>query len=135
MSKKYEILLVEDNPGDVRIIIEAFKENKIIANIHNVSDGVEALKFLKDNSKLSSKLDLILLDLNLPGMNGFEIIPIIKSENRLKQIPLIVFSSTEYKEDIEKCYKLGADSFISKPIDLDSHIKTIKFIHKKWLKK
>jgi len=134
MNIFFEILLIEDNLGDTRIAIEAFKESKSPVNINYVSDGIEALNFLKKRDKYENKPtpDLILLDLNLPKISGFEILSQIKSINNLKQIPVIIFTSSHSDEDIEKCYRLGANSFIAKPIDLDLFIDTIKVIGNYW---
>jgi CheY-like chemotaxis protein len=134
MDKYFEILLIEDNLGDVRIAIEAFKESKIPVNVNHVTDGIKAFDFLKKASEYKNKPtpDLILLDLNLPKISGFEILSKLKSNDDLKQIPIVIFTTSHTQEDIEKCYKLGANSFISKPIDLDSFIDTIRVIGNYW---
>lgn len=136
MPKVFQILIVEDNAGDARIAQEAFKQSDLKINLSFARDGVEAVNFLKRKNDFSNavKPDLILLDLNLPKKDGKEVLWEIKSDSDLKQIPIVVLSTSESESDINECYSLGANSFITKPIELDSFFKTIKLIEEYWLK-
>jgi two-component system, chemotaxis family, response regulator Rcp1 len=129
------ILLIEDNPGDIRLIQESLKENKFFAKLVVISDGEEAMKYLKKEDEFSNKEspDLILLDLNLPKKDGREILIEIKNDDNLKSIPVIVLTSSSEEEDISSSYKNYANCFISKPIDLENFIKVIKSIENFWL--
>lgn len=128
------ILLVEDNPGDIRLTQEALKESEIKSNLHVVKDGVEALEFLRRKGKYSgiSVPDLILLDLNLPKKDGREVLAEIKHEDTLKMIPVVILTTSDAEQDILKSYKLHANCFITKPVDLDQFIYVIKQIQIFW---
>lgn len=128
------ILLVEDNPGDIRLTQEALKESEIKSNLHVVKDGVEALEFLRRKGKYSgiSIPDLILLDLNLPKKDGREVLAEIKHEEALKMIPVVILTTSDAEQDILKSYKLHANCFITKPVDLDQFIYVIKQIQIFW---
>jgi len=130
-----DILLVEDNPGDVRLIQELFKVNILYNKLHIVEDGVEAMDFLYRRNKYSTapRPDLILLDLNLPRMDGKEILAKIKNDESLMLIPVIVLTTSEAEEDIIKSYKLHANCYITKPIKIDSFMKIITTIKEFWL--
>lgn len=130
-----EILLVEDNPGDVRLTVETFKEQKIYNNIHVVSDGAEALDFLYKRGKHSNAMrpDLILLDLNLPKIDGREVLKEIKNNDHLKSIPVVILTVSKSEEDILKSYNLHANCYISKPIDLAQFERVVKTIQEFWL--
>jgi chemotaxis family two-component system response regulator Rcp1 len=133
-AKVAEILLVEDNPGDVRLTLEASKENKMYNNISVVNDGVEALAFLRrkgDYSKVP-RPDIILLDLNLPKKDGREVLEDIKVDDNLKSIPIIVLTTSQSEEDILRAYGLNANSYITKPVDLDQFIRVVKSIEDYW---
>jgi len=129
-----EILLVEDNPGDVRLTIEAFKEGKIRHHMSVVSDGVEALAFLRREGPYanSPRPQLILLDLNLPKKNGRNILAEIKVEEGLKEIPVVVLTTSNAEKDILKTYDLHTNCYITKPVDLEQFIMIIKFIEDFW---
>jgi CheY-like chemotaxis protein len=131
----FEILLIEDNPGDVLLTKEAFKECGEDYNIISVKDGVEAIKYLnnEDCYKDSVLPDLILLDLNLPRKDGREVLEEIKNDDLLKNIPVIVLSTSKNESDILKCYELKVNCYISKPVELESFIEIIKSIEKYWL--
>ncbi|MGE5456998.1 MAG: response regulator [Methanococcaceae archaeon] len=131
-----EILLVEDNPGDVRLTQEAFLEGKVWNNIHVAKDGVEAISFLKkrDNFAKAPRPDIILLDLNLPKKNGREVLAEIKSDNTLKSIPVIILTTSQAEKDITESYELNANCFITKPVDLDDFFRVIKTLQEFWLK-
>lgn len=136
MERAFQILLVEDNFGDIKIAQEAFKQSDSTINLSYVQDGVEAINYLKKNNEFTKATtpDLILLDLNLPKKDGREVLSEVKSDKSLKQIPIIVLTTSESEIDINECYLLGANSFITKPIDLDSFLKAIKLIEEYWLK-
>ncbi len=120
-----EILLVDDNPGDIRLTQEAFKESKIINNLNVVEDGAEAIDFLKKIGKYENVVtpDLILLDLNLPKKNGREVLAEIKEDKILRQIPVVILTISTAEEDILKSYKLHANCYITKPVDMNQFIK------------
>ena len=135
MSKPFKILLIEDNPADIRMAEEAFKECSSKISLSYVLNGFEAIDFLTKSGQYENEADpdLIILDLNLPKINGFEVLARVKQEEGLKQIPILIFTTSESEEDIKKCYELGANSFISKPITLDTYVQTIKLIERYWL--
>lgn len=130
-----EILLVEDNPGDVRLTLEALKEGKVNNKIHVVKDGVEALAFVNQEGAYRdvSLPELILLDLNLPRKDGRQVLAEIKANPRLKHIPVIVLTTSEAKQDIRNAYQLHANCYITKPIDLDQFLNIIRGIEDFWL--
>ncbi len=129
-----EILLVEDNPGDVRLTIEGLKEGKVRNNLSVVEDGVEALAFLRKEGKYSDAVrpDLILLDLNLPKKDGREVLSEIKSDNDLCRIPVVVLTTSKAEQDILKAYSLHANCYITKPVDLDQFIAVVESIEDFW---
>jgi two-component system, chemotaxis family, response regulator Rcp1 len=133
--KIIEILLVEDNPGDARLAKEALKDAKVNNKLHWVEDGVEAMKFLRNEGKysLEPRPDVILLDLNLPKKNGQEVLTEIKMDEKLKRIPVVVLTVSKADEDILKSYDLHANCYITKPIDFDQFIKVVKSIENFWL--
>jgi Response regulators consisting of a CheY-like receiver domain and a winged-helix DNA-binding domain len=130
-----EILLVEDNPADVRLTTEALKEEKIYNNLHVATDGVEAIAFLRREGKYVNAVrpDLILLDLNLPKKDGREVLKEIKSDDSLKIIPVVVLTVSRSEEDILRSYNLNANCYITKPVDLDQFMKVIRTIQEFWL--
>lgn len=130
-----EILLVEDNPGDVRLTKEVFKEGKVCNHLHTVKDGVEALAFLRREGIYENTVrpDLILLDLNLPKKDGREVLEEIKNDDNLKRIPVIVLTTSAAEQDILQTYNGHANCFITKPVDLDQFIKVVKSIENFWL--
>jgi chemotaxis family two-component system response regulator Rcp1 len=134
-AKPIEILLVEDNPGDVRLTIEALKEAKVRNNLHVAIDGVEALAFLKREGKYADMPhpDLILLDLNLPRKDGREVLHEIKDDTDLKRIPVVVLTTSKAEEDIVRTYDLHANCYITKPVDLDQFMTVVKSIEDFWL--
>jgi two-component system, chemotaxis family, response regulator Rcp1 len=131
-----EILLVEDNPGDVRLTIEALKEGKVANEINVAVDGIEALAFLRREGKYENapKPDLILLDLNLPKKNGREVLAEIKMNSHLKCIPVVILTSSQAEKDIVATYNLHANCYITKPVDFDQFIKVVKSIENFWFK-
>lgn len=133
--KPIDILLVEDNPGDVRLTQEVLKEAKVKNEIHVVYDGVEALEFLRREGryKNASKPDLILLDLNLPRKTGHEVLAEIKTDDDLRRIPVVMLTVSKDEEDIIKSYNLYANCFITKPVDLNQFLNVVKAIEDFWL--
>lgn len=129
-----EILLVEDNPGDVRLTIEGLKEGKVKNNLHVVGDGVEALAFLRKEGKYGDAVcpDLILLDWNLPKKNGREVLEEIKEDEVLRHIPVVVLTTSKAEQDILKAYSLHANCYITKPVDLDQFIAVVESIEDFW---
>ena len=132
--KPIEILQVEDNPGDVRLTKELFKETKVSNNLHVVSDGAQAMAFLKQQGKFAKvpRPDLILLDLNLPKKDGCKVLAEIKADRKLMNIPVVILTISGAEEDILKAYNLHANCYITKPIDLDRFAKVIKSIENFW---
>ncbi len=130
-----EILLVEDSLGDARLTMEALKENKVLNQIHHVTDGLEAMDFLYQQGEHSNapRPDLVLLDLNMPLMDGREVLEKIKQAKKLKHIPVIILTTSQADEDIVKSYDLNANCYISKPVDLNQFIEVIKSIKSFWL--
>jgi CheY-like chemotaxis protein len=130
-----EILLVEDNPGDVRLTQEALKEGKVYNNLHWAKDGVEALEFLKQQGKHAKapRPDIILLDLNLPKKDGREVLAMIKKDSDLKHIPVVVLTTSEAEEDVLKSYELHANCYVTKPVDLEKFIHVVQSIDRFWL--
>lgn len=129
-----EILLVEDSPDDVIITREAFSESKILNNIHVASDGVEALDFLHKRGKFSGmpRPHIILLDLNLPRKDGRVVLEEIKTDSSLKDIPVVILTTSKTEEDILKSYRLHANCYITKPVDLNKFIDIVKSIEQFW---
>ena len=135
LTRPVEILLVEDNPGDVRLAIEALREGKVHVNMSVAADGVEAMEFLRRQGKHQEapRPDLILLDLNMPRMDGREVLAELKADEDLKRIPVVVLTTSKAEEDILKSYNLNANCYITKPVDLDQFIHVVKSIHEFWL--
>ena len=132
--KDIEILLVEDNPGDVRLTKEALKDCKMRNTLYVVEDGEEALSFLYKEGKYADapQPDLILLDLNLPKKNGKEVLSEIKEDPRLKRIPVVILTTSKAEEDILKTYDLHANCYITKPVDFDQFISVVRKIEVLW---
>ena len=135
IGRPVEILLVEDNPGDVRLTEEALKEGKVINNINLVNDGVEAVSFLHKEGKYADAVrpDLILLDLNLPKKDGREVLMEIKKDEALRRIPVVVLTTSKAEEDIIRTYDCHANCYITKPVDFDQFINVVKSIEDFWL--
>ena len=130
-----EILLVEDSPGDVRLTQEAFKDARVLVNLHVAGDGEEAMAFLKREGKHSSKPrpDIILLDLNLPKKDGRAVLAEIKEDPNLQTIPVVILTTSASEADVLKSYSLHANCYITKPVDLDGFLKVVKSIDGFWL--
>jgi len=129
-----EILLVEDNPGDARLTREALAQGKVRNILHHVKDGEEAIEFLRREGRFASVRtpDLILLDLNLPRKDGREVLEEIKKDPRLMQIPVVVLTSSQADEDILRSYRLHANCFITKPVDLEQLTRVVQAIEQFW---
>jgi CheY-like chemotaxis protein len=134
-EREIEILLVEDNPGDARLTIEALREAKMRNRLTHVSDGLEAISYLRREGKHSgaSRPDLILLDLNLPRKDGREVLAEIKADETLRRIPVVVLTTSRRDEDVLRVYNLSANCYVTKPVDLDQFIKVIQSIKEFWL--
>jgi len=134
-ARPIDILLIEDNPGDTRLTEEAFKNANVHNTLHVTQDGVEAMTFLRREGKYSNapRPDLILLDLNLPRKDGFEVLEEIKADESLRRIPTVILTTSSAEEDIIKTYKLHANCYITKPVELDQFINVTKSLEKFWL--
>ena len=135
IGRPIDILMVEDNPGDVRLAHEAFKEAKILNEVHVVEDGVEALAFLRRQGKYANVVrpELIMHDLNLPTKDGREVLAEIKEDPDLRRIPVVILTVSKAEEDIIKTYDLHANCYITKPVDLDGFMEVVKAIDGFWL--
>ena len=133
VSNPIEILLVEDNPGDVRLIKEVFKDAKIYNTMQVAYDGEAAMEILRRNDGNTSFPDLILLDLNLPKKDGREVLREIKGDDCLKCIPVVILTTSNAEEDLIETYKMNANCYITKPVDLDQFINVVKSIENFWL--
>lgn len=136
IPKAVNILLVEDNPGDVRLVVESLKESKRPTNLITVKDGVEAIAYLHREGIYANEVrpDIILLDLNLPRKNGKEVLKEIKKDPGLKRIPVIVLTASSAERDIINSYDLNANCYITKPVSLEQFTEVIKSIENFWLK-
>lgn len=133
-ARPVEILLVEDNPGDVRLTREALKEGKISNNLSVVHDGLEALDFLYRRGAYNQAVrpDIILLDLNLPRMDGRAVLQEVKNDASLRRIPIVVLTTSGAEEDIVRSYDLHVNCYITKPVDIDQFIDVVKAIDNFW---
>lgn len=129
-----KILLVEDNPGDVRLTIEALKDSKIHNVLDVVEDGTDALAYLRKEGKYANTTspDLILLDFDLPTLSGKEVLEQVKASKNLRLIPIIVLTVSQSEQDILRAYDLQANAYVNKPIDLDQFIAVIRSIENFW---
>ncbi len=134
-GKAVNLLLVEDNPGDVRLTLEALKEAKVRNNLYVVEDGMEATAFLHKEGKYADapRPDVILLDLNLPKKNGRELLAEIKEDPDLKRIPVVILTSSSSEKDIVSTYNLHANCYITKPVNLERFLDVVKSIDNFWL--
>lgn len=133
-NKPVEILLVEDNPGDVRLTMEALKEGKLLNHVSVAEDGVEALAFLRQEGKYADEAspDLILLDLNLPKKDGREVLAEIKVDPELRHIPVVVLTTSTAEQDVLRTYDLHANCYINKPVDFEQFIEVVKSVGDFW---
>ena len=134
-SRPVEILLVEDNAGDVFLTQEAFEEGKIANHLSTVRDGAEALEFLRGKGQHTGarRPDIILLDLNLPKKNGRQVLEEIRSDPSLRTIPVIILTTSKAEEDILRTYNLGANCYVTKPVDSDAFFEAVRKIEEFWL--
>jgi CheY-like chemotaxis protein len=130
-----EILLVEDNPGDIRLTQEGLKETKMLNNLYVTMDGAEAMDFLRKVGKYADvpRPDLILLDLNLPKKDGREVLAEIKADEDLRRIPVVILTVSQAEEDILKSYNLHANCYINKPVDFDQFLRVVHSIDDFWV--
>lgn len=136
-GRPIEVLLVEDSPGDVRLTREAFREANMLIRLHVATDGVEAMAFLRREGRHAEapRPDFILLDLNLPRMDGREVLSSIKEDESLKTIPTVILTTSDAEADIVLSYELRANSYLSKPVQLDKFENLVKSINDFWLTK
>jgi chemotaxis family two-component system response regulator Rcp1 len=130
-----EILLIEDNPGDVRLTQEALRECRVNNRMSVAQDGVEAMRFLRRESphEQAPRPDLILLDLNLPRKDGWEVLAEIKADSDLRRIPVVILTSSNEQEDVKKGYNLHANSYLTKPVDLENFVRVMHAVDHFWL--
>jgi len=135
LTKIFDILLVEDNPGDVRLAREALKEGNVHTQLYVVEDGVEAMAFLRGQGKYlgSPRPDLMLLDLNLPRKSGREVLAEVKTDDGLKRIPVVILTVSRSEDDITRCYDNHANCYITKPLDFNEFMNVTKSIEDFWL--
>ena len=133
-TEPIEILLVEDNPGDARLAVEALKESKVRNNLYHVEDGMSAMRFLYQEAEYAHAPhpDLVLLDLNLPRKDGREVLAEVKEDPRLRLIPVVVMTSSEAERDLVRSYGLHANAYVVKPLDLDRFIEVVQAIEDFW---
>jgi CheY-like chemotaxis protein len=124
------VLLVEDDPGDVVLTREAFEDNKVHNALHVVSDGVEAMAFLRNEGEHAAapRPDLVLLDLNLPRMDGREVLAAVKADPGLRTIPIVVLTTSQAEEDVLRSYELHANAYVTKPVDFERFIEVVRQI-------
>ena len=129
-KRPIEILIVDDNPGDVRLTVEALKDGKVRNKLHTAHDGVEAISFLRRKGEYADAPlpDLILLDLNMPRMNGSQLLAEVKEDSALKHIPVVILTGSREIEDIAKTNHMQADRYVTKPIDLEQFTRAVKSI-------
>lgn len=138
MHQPFDILLVEDNPADVEITIEAFRRSHKGNRVFVCRDGEEALDFLFRRGPYvkagaAPRPDLILLDLNLPKKNGVEVLELVKTDGQMKDIPVVVLTTSDREEDVARCYRVGANSYLTKPVQFDDCLKLVEDIQEYWL--
>lgn len=129
-GRAIEVLLVEDDPGDVLMTREAFEDNKVANNLHVVDDGVTAMQFLRKEGVHADAPtpDLVLLDLNLPRMDGREVLAALKEDADLRSIPVVVLTTSEAEEDVLRSYSLHANAYVTKPVDFERFIEVVRHI-------
>lgn len=129
------VLLVEDNEGDVRLVREALKDGKVAINLHAVTDGEQAMEFLfrKGRHQRAVRPDIVLLDLNLPGKDGREVLRDMKDDPDLRRIPVVVLTTSSADEDVLKAYNLHANAYLTKPVKLDDFVMIMKSFEEFWL--
>jgi CheY-like chemotaxis protein len=135
-ERSAEVLLVEDNPADVDLTRESLDEARVLCNLHVTNNGVEAMRFLRKEDEYAEAPtpDLVLLDLNLPKMDGREVLEKCKDDEQLRRIPIVVLTSSQAEIDIQKAYDLHANSYVVKPVDLDQFVDIMGSIGGFWLR-
>lgn len=135
-ERQIEILLVEDNPGDARLTLEAMRDAKVRNQIHVVEDGVEAMEFLRHQGRFADvpRPDLILLDLNLPRKDGREVLAEVKADPELRRIPVVILTTSRDEEDVLRAYDLHANCYVTKPVDMAQFMKIVSVIDEFWFK-
>jgi CheY-like chemotaxis protein len=130
-----EILLVEDNPGDVRLLEEAMTEAALSHRLHVVSDGRDALEFVRQQGQYDDapRPDIVLLDLNLPQLSGEEVLEILKTDDEYCEIPVLMLTSSNAPENVRQAYRLGANAYLTKPVDPDEFVGVVESIEQFWL--
>ena len=133
-TRDIEVLLVEDNPGDARLVHEAFAEWHLVNTLHHVVDGVEAMAFLRHEGKYadSRKPDLVLLDLNLPRKDGRQVLADMKNDPELKKIPVVALTTSSARSDVDACYRAGANAFVTKPLDFTDFLAALSALRVFW---
>jgi len=133
--RSLNILLIEDDPGDVELIREALQDSKLLLNLHVTGDGVEAMSYLRREGVYADAPvpDLILLDLNLPKKDGSQVLKELKSDDKLKMLPVVVVTTSKAEEDIVRSYTLGANCVVTKPVGLDEFMRLVRGISEFWL--
>lgn len=134
MGRAVQMLLVEDNLGDIRLTEETLRDAKVMVNLHVVGDGVEAMAFLRKENKHANapRPDLVLLDLNLPKKDGREVLAEMKQDPDLRRIPVVILTISNGQEDILKSYNLHANAYVTKPLNLEQFSKIVKAIEEFW---
>jgi CheY-like chemotaxis protein len=135
-SRKIEILLIEDNPGDVRLTQEAMRAAEMTNTLHVVEDGIQAMEFLRRRSRFKDapRPDLILLDLNLPKKDGRAVLAEVKTDPDLRRIPVVVLTTSRSEEDVLQAYDMHANAYVTKPVNLDQFLRIVALIDEFWLK-
>jgi chemotaxis family two-component system response regulator Rcp1 len=135
MGTEAEILLIDDNPADLDLTCDAFGQSELLSHVSTVIDGAEAIAFLRREGKYATapRPHLVLLDLNLPRKDGRSVLAVVKSDPLLRRIPVVIFSSSQASTDIERCYELGANSYVSKPVTLGDWVSTVKLVKEYWI--
>nr|WP_284011097.1 response regulator [Halomicroarcula sp. YJ-61-S] len=134
-TEPVEVLLAEDNPGDVRLTEKAFEQGGVLNNLHVVNDGDEALAFLRQKGEYADapRPNLVLLDINMPNTDGTTVLETMQADEQLARIPVVMLTSSEAEEDIVRSYDLGANAYLTKPVDFDGFIDVIERIEDFWL--
>jgi len=131
---RLEVLLVEDNPADIRLTREALKEAEALARLHVAEDGIKAMEYLRQSSQKTAKPHLILLDLNLPRKDGREVLEEIKRDISLRHIPVVVLTTSQAEQDVLRSYQLLANAYVTKPVDLDQFFHVVRSIDRFWFR-
>ncbi len=136
LTTPFEILLVEDDPADAGLAKRALRDGRILCNVTHVRDGVEAMEHLRRHGSFAGapRPDLILLDLNMPRMDGREVLQELKADDELKTIPVVILTTSDVDRDVNASYLLGANSFITKPMDMDAFFDAVKSIEEYWFR-